>query len=64
MFQQNLSGILAAAVRATNAQYDWPEALKRLDVRKLDVSPGDKGWDVYSLYYRMDGAIYTVSGCG
>ncbi len=49
-------------MRATNAQYDWAESLKCLDVRKLDLSPGDVGWDVYSLHYHVDGAISTVSG--
>ena len=39
LYQHNLTGILETAVRATNAQYDSPEILKRLDVRLLEV-PG------------------------
>lgn len=32
-----MTGILETAVRATNAQFDSPEILKRLDVRLLEV---------------------------
>ncbi|XP_044937218.1 gamma-tubulin complex component 3 isoform X1 [Mustela putorius furo] len=60
LYQHNLTGILETAVRATNAQFDSPEILKRLDVRLLEVSPGDTGWDVFSLDYHVDGPIATV----
>jgi len=33
----NLTGLLEAAIRATNAQFDDPESLKRLDCRLLEV---------------------------
>lgn len=38
LYQHNLTGILETAVRATNAQYDNAEILKRLDVRLLEVT--------------------------
>uniref|UniRef100_A0AAZ3S6H2 Gamma-tubulin complex component n=1 Tax=Oncorhynchus tshawytscha TaxID=74940 RepID=A0AAZ3S6H2_ONCTS len=60
LYQHNLTGILETAVRATNAQYDNAEILKRLDVRLLEVSPGDTGWDVFSLDYHVEGPIATV----
>uniref|UniRef100_A0A671PRP6 Gamma-tubulin complex component 3 homolog n=1 Tax=Sinocyclocheilus anshuiensis TaxID=1608454 RepID=A0A671PRP6_9TELE len=60
LYQHNLTGILETAVRATNAQFDSPEILKRLDVRLLEVSPGDTGWDVFSLDYHVEGPIATV----
>ncbi|XP_014825650.1 PREDICTED: gamma-tubulin complex component 3 isoform X2 [Poecilia mexicana] len=60
LYQHNLTGILETAVRATNAQFDNSEILKRLDVRLLEVSPGDTGWDVFSLDYHVDGPIATV----
>ncbi|XP_055019000.1 gamma-tubulin complex component 3 [Boleophthalmus pectinirostris] len=60
LYQHNLTGILETAVRATNAQFDHAEILKRLDVRLLEVSPGDTGWDVFSLDYHVDGPIATV----
>lgn len=60
LYVHNLAGVLETAVRATNAQYDDADILKRLDVRRLDVSPGDQGWDVFSLDYHVDGPISTV----
>ncbi|XP_032879048.1 gamma-tubulin complex component 3 isoform X2 [Amblyraja radiata] len=60
LYQHNLTGILETAVRATNAQFDNPEILKRLDVRLLEISAGDTGWDVFSLDYHVDGPIATV----
>ncbi|XP_064185940.1 gamma-tubulin complex component 3 isoform X3 [Anguilla rostrata] len=63
LYQHNLTGILETAIRATNAQFDSPEILKRLDVRLLEVSPGDTGWDVFSLDYHVDGPIATVLEC-
>ena len=43
LFLHNLTGILETAIRATNAQYDDSDILKRLDVRLLEV--------LYRLYY-------------
>ncbi|KAH9512398.1 Gamma-tubulin complex component 3 [Bulinus truncatus] len=60
LYLHNLSGILETAIRATNAQFDSSDILRRLDVRLLEVSPGDTGWDVFSLEYRVDGPIRTV----
>ncbi|ESO86326.1 hypothetical protein LOTGIDRAFT_167139 [Lottia gigantea] len=60
LYLHNLTGILEMAIRATNAQYDDADTLKRLDVRLLEVSPGDTGWDVFSLDYHVDGPIRTV----
>jgi len=37
LFLHNLTGILETAIRATNAQYDDADILKRLDVRLLEV---------------------------
>jgi gamma-tubulin complex component 3 len=61
LYLHNLTGILETAIRATNAQFDDSDILKRLDVRLLEVSPGDTGWDVFSLDYHVDGPISTVS---
>ncbi|CAG8731061.1 7839_t:CDS:2, partial [Funneliformis mosseae] len=41
LYRHNLTGTLEAAIRASNAQYDDPDILRRLDVRLLEVSPGD-----------------------
>lgn len=37
LYLHNLNGILETAIRATNAQYDDADILKRLDVRLLEV---------------------------
>lgn len=60
LYIHNLTGILESAIRATNAQFHNPEVLQRLDVRLLEVSVGDTGWDVFSLDYHADGPIGTV----
>ncbi|RUP51935.1 gamma-tubulin complex component protein, partial [Jimgerdemannia flammicorona] len=60
LYRHNLTGTLETAIRASNAQYDDPEILRRLDVRLLEVSPGDLGWDVFTLDYHVDSPINTV----
>ena len=62
LYLHNLTGTLETAVRATNAQFETTDILNRLDVRMLDLSPGDHGWDVFSLHYHVTGPISTVSG--
>lgn len=60
LYPHNLSSLLETAIAASNAQYEEPDILKRLDVRLLEISPGDLGWDVFSLDYHVDGPIGTV----
>ncbi|GAB1605290.1 gamma-tubulin complex component 3 homolog [Argonauta hians] len=60
LYPHNLTGILEAAIRATNAQFDDSVILNRLDVKMMEVSSQDTGWDVFSLYYHVDGPIKTV----
>ncbi|KAH8861843.1 Gamma-tubulin complex component 3 [Schistosoma japonicum] len=56
-----LSSILETAIRDTNAQYEQPEILQRLDVRLLDISTAqDTGWDIFSLDYHVDGPLATI----
>ena len=40
LYPHNLAGILETAIRATNAQFEDPEILERLDVRLLDSQDG------------------------
>ena len=60
LYMHNLTGLLETAIRATNAQFDEPDILNRLDCRLLEISPGDCGWDVFSLDYKVYGPISTV----
>ncbi len=62
LYPHNLAGILETAIRATNTQYEDPDILERLDVRLLEIQPGDTGWDVFSLDYKVAGPIGTVFG--
>ncbi|KAI8605941.1 Spc98 family-domain-containing protein [Dissophora ornata] len=60
LFRHNLTGTLETAIRSSNAQYDDPDVLRRLDVRLLEISTGDSGWDVFSLDYHVDSPINTI----
>ncbi|KAI9022722.1 Spc98 family-domain-containing protein [Phycomyces nitens] len=60
LFRHNLTGVLETAIRASNAQYDDVDILNRLDVRLLEISPEDLGWDVFTLDYHVDSPINTV----
>ncbi|XP_067014379.2 gamma-tubulin complex component 3 isoform X2 [Anabrus simplex] len=62
LYPHVLSEILESAIRATNAQFENPDILERLDLRLLETSPGDTGWDVFSLDYHVDGPIGTIFG--
>jgi len=60
LYPHNLAGILETAIRATNSQFEDSDILERLDVRLLEVQPGDTGWDVFSLDYKVSGPIGVV----
>jgi hypothetical protein len=50
LFRHNLTGVLEAAIRSSNAQYDDPSILARLDVRLLEVSWHMLSHCVFLLY--------------
>lgn len=60
LLTHRLSSTLETAIRDTNAQYEQPEILQRLDVRLLEMSADDTGWDVFSLDYHVDGPLGTI----
>lgn len=60
LYRHNLSSILDAAVRATNAQFDDPEILNHLDVRLMDSYEGDTGWDIFELQYTVRGPLSPI----
>jgi len=60
LYPHNLAGILETAIRGTNTQFEQQEILERLDVRLLEIQPGDTGWDVFSLDYKVVGPIGVV----
>ena len=60
LYPHNLAGILETAIRGTNTQFEQQDILERLDVRLLEIQPGDTGWDVFSLDYKVNGPIGVV----
>ncbi|KAF9999833.1 Microtubule-nucleating Tub4p (gamma-tubulin) complex component [Entomortierella chlamydospora] len=60
LFRHNLTGTLETALRSSNAQFDDPDVLRRLDVRLLEFTSGDSGWDVFSLDYHINSPINTI----
>jgi len=59
-FRHNLTGVLESAIRASSAAHDNLNLSERLGVRIGQHMPGDEGWDVFSLEYRVDLPINTV----
>ncbi|XP_010534364.1 PREDICTED: gamma-tubulin complex component 3-like [Tarenaya hassleriana] len=55
-----LAGLLEAAIRASNAQYDDHDMLDRLRVKMMPHGTGDRGWDVFSLEYDARAPLDTV----
>lgn len=60
LYSYDLSSIMDAAIRSTNAQYDDPEILNHLDVRLMTPCDGDIGWDILSLQYTVRGPLATM----
>ncbi|SPP78092.1 gamma-tubulin complex component 3 [Drosophila guanche] len=60
IFAHDLSAMLDSSLRCTNAQYDDPEILNHLDVVAQKPLMGDKGWDIVSLQYVVQGPLATM----
>jgi gamma-tubulin complex component 3 len=60
LYRHNLTATLETAIRASNAQNDATDILRRLDARMLEYSHGEIGWDVFTLEYKVDPPIDTV----
>ncbi|KAL9029000.1 MAG: hypothetical protein Q9196_002708 [Gyalolechia fulgens] len=59
-YRHTLTAQLEHAIRGSNAQYDSPEVLRRLDARLLELSHGEIGWDVFTLEYKVDTPVDVV----
>ncbi|KAI2625725.1 spindle pole body component alp6 [Hypoxylon sp. NC1633] len=59
-YRHTLTAQLEHAIRGSNAQYDSPEVLRRLDARMLQLSHGDIGWDCFTLEYKIDVPVDVV----
>ena len=52
-YRHTLTSQLEHAIKHSNAQYDSPEVLRRLDARMLELSSGEIGWDTFTLEYKI-----------
>lgn len=59
-YRHTLTAQLEHAIRESNAQFDSPEVLRRLDARMLQLSHGDIGWDCFTLEYKIDAPVDVV----
>ena len=59
-YRHTLTAQLEHAVRNSNAQYDDPEVLRRLDARMLELTHGDIGWDCFTLEYKIDTPVDVI----
>ncbi|KAJ9314272.1 hypothetical protein DTO271D3_5501 [Paecilomyces variotii] len=59
-YRHTLTAQLEHAIRASNAQYDSPDVLRRLDARMLELSHGEIGWDCFTLEYKIDPPVDVV----
>lgn len=60
LYSYELSSILDAVLRSTNAQYEDPDIINNLDVRLMSNFDGDTGWDIFSLQYTVRGPLSTM----
>ena len=54
IFKHNLQSNLESSIRASNAQYNDPDCLKKLNIKLINASVGDVGWDIFCLEYKVD----------
>ena len=59
-YRHTLTAQLEHAIRSSNAQYDSPDVLSRLDARMLELSHGEIGWDCFTLEYKIDAPVDVV----
>lgn len=60
LFRHNLTSTLEAAIRSSNAQFDDADILKRIDIKILEQTEGETGWDNFVLDYHTDLPINTI----
>lgn len=60
LYRHHLTSDLETAIRGSNAQYDSPDILRRLDARVLEYSHGEIGWDCFMLEYKVEAPLNAV----
>ena len=59
-YRHTLTAQLEHAIRGSNAQFDPPDILRRLDARLTEMEKGDTGWDVFTLEYKVDAPVDVI----
>jgi len=60
ILKHNLQSNLESAIRASNAHYKDKENIKKLDIKLLNPSPVDSGWDIFCLEYKVDTPLNII----
>ena len=60
LYKHNLQSILDTAIRASNAQYHDPDCLKKLNIKLMDKSLGDTGWDIFVMEYMIESPLTVI----
>ncbi|KAG4301324.1 hypothetical protein PCK1_002250 [Pneumocystis canis] len=60
LYRHNLTATLESAIRESNAQFDSPDVIRRLDARMLERSHGEIGWDIFTLEYKVDSPVDVI----
>ncbi|WVW80143.1 hypothetical protein I302_102118 [Kwoniella bestiolae CBS 10118] len=60
LYRHHLTSDLESAIRGSNAQFDNPDILRRLDARILEYSHGETGWDCFALEYKVEAPLNAV----
>ena len=59
-YRHTLTAQLEHAIKGSNAQFDSPDILRRLDARLTEMEKGDTGWDVFTLEYKVDAPVDVI----
>lgn len=60
IYKHNLLSILDTAIKASNAQFHDQDCLKKLNIKLMDISMGDTGWDIFVMEYMIESPLTVV----
>ncbi|ETL96722.1 hypothetical protein, variant 4 [Phytophthora nicotianae] len=60
VYRHTLTNVLETALNASNAKFESPDILGRLDVELLQGSSADTGWDIFCLHYNLQAPVNSV----
>ena len=53
IYKYFLQSVLESSINSTNARYNDKECLNKLNIKLLNLRPGDIGWDIFCLEYNI-----------